>query len=968
MCKIFYFPYRGIKSIVIEKRQLLSKSVRAILLHSRALEHIRRIGLEKTFQDHSYPRNQPVTFSFGTSFLTDKPVFVKHFSSWGDAIDGSSNEDMLGFNHNDTICPPIFCSQSIQEPLLKEHIEMCSESDILWNFTAISITQDDDGVTVKAINSDNLNVEKLIHAKYAVGCDGARSWVRKQLGIHNLGEFVVQRAASITFKSPELTQLLIKMNRLGGMYITNKTCRGFMPALNAKGDFAFHLFFHHSKTDEDMKSVCHNAKQYILNAIGRNVDVFVVDAQEYKMHALIASKYREGRVLLAGDAAHQWLPAGGYGLNIGYHDVGNLGWKLAAAVQGWGGPHLLDSYEIEQRPIADETRRISMKYAAAALNPLAPTIFPILESIPILRRIMRVVFAKRMKGQFGKGIDLMLGYQHCESNIIVHEFEGNMVKMAKKDGVSFQASSLPGCRAPHVVLPEHASTHDVFGKSFVLLVIGGAETDCENLQEALKCRGVPLEVRAYPKLPDLVQYYDRKYYLIRPDGDVCWRSYSQPNVQEAQHITHTVCGDVPYKLLTKAIQKQSQLSPFSFLKDIAFGAFVSSIFFKYTSLSQTALLGIGLGMASLSTILRNRSHQEPFVQRVSRHQAWATTQFGPANDVLQMEPSFVGSFGPNDVLIRVHAACVNPIDIRIRKGYGASMFTKFAHENGRSLFPLILGRDCSGEVVAVGDEVIDFSPGHQVYAAISFKRQGSHAQYVAVDHREVYFKPDNTNHREAACLPFIAVTVWTALVKRAGLTKHTTQGKRVLVHGGAGGVGSFAIQLLKSWGAEVTTTCSGADISYVESLGADVAIDHKSNGDFTAVLNHQSFDVVLDTLGSDCEGQSLSLLKMYNGAKYVSILTPYFQFTTQYGPFLGTLAFQWYYRYKIFVNRLFGGREFYYSLVEPNGKVLKIVKKMVERGDIRPIIGAVYSKDEMVAAHEHVAGSHTQGKVVIDMI
>ena len=152
-------------------------------------------------------------------------------------------------------------------------------------------------------------------------------------------------------------------------------------------------------------------------------------------------------------------------------------------------------------------------------------------------------------------------------------------------------------------------------------------------------------------------------------------------------------------------------------------------------------------MASLSTILQNRSHQEPFVQRVSRHQAWATTQFGPANNVLQMEPSFVGSFGPNDVLIRVHAASVNPIDIHIRKGFGASMFTKFAHENGRSLFPLILGQDCSGEVVAVGDEVIDFSPGDQVYAAISFKRQGNHAQYVAVDHREVYFKPDNINHQ-----------------------------------------------------------------------------------------------------------------------------------------------------------------------------------------------------------------------------
>ena len=934
------------------------------------MEHMRRLGLEQTFQDHSFPRNQPLSLLLATSILAETPIFLKQFSSWGDAVDGINEADMLmGSDRKDTICPPLLCPQFAQEPILKNFIESCPEADILWGYMATSVTQDDEGVTITVVNAEDFSTEKTIRAKYAVGCDGGKSWIRKQLGIHNIGKFVVQRACSITFKSPELTQLMLKTNRLSIGMILNNTCVGFLASLNDKGDYAFHIALPPTATDEDMREKCRDAKRYVLAAIGHNVEVEIVEANEYKMHALVATKYREGRVLLAGDAAHQWLPAGGLGLNTGYQDASNLGWKLTAMVKGWGGPHLLDSYQIEQRPLADRSRRYALRFAEVAINPVMRNFILSIHSIPIISWFFSLFASLNTRDEFIAGNYIIIGHQHSDSNVIMHEYENeNMkVKTAKQSTSEFHATSLPGCRAPHIILPEHATIHDILGKGFVLLAIGGLETDCEYLQEKMKHRGVPFEVRAYPKLPDLLHLYECKYYLFRPDGIICWRSYSQPSSSEAQHIVSTVCGDIPYQPLPKLPPSTPIYTSFGFLKELAFGAFVSSVLYKYTHLSNTVLFGIGLGVASLATIVRNSHCNSPFIEGVSHHQAWVTTQFGSPQNALQLEPNYVGSFGPNDVLIRVHAASINRIDLGMRGGYGAPMFAKFAKQEGRSLFPLILGRDCSGEVVAVGDEVINFAPGDEVYAAVSFKQQGTHAQYVAVNEKEVCLKPKDINHREAAALPWVAVTTWTALVKMAGLNKHNTQGKRVLVHGGAGGVGSFAIQLLKSWGAEVTTTCSGSNISFVHSLGADVAIDYKS-GDFTEALTKHTYDVVLDTVGQNYEQSSISLLKVFSGAKYVSIRSPYFKNVTKYGPFLGSVIFQLHYRYKIFINRIFGGREFYYSIAEPDGMVLEKVKDMVDKGDIRPVIGAVYSMDEMIAAHEHVGGGHTRGKVVVNMM
>ncbi|HVL02637.1 MAG TPA: alcohol dehydrogenase catalytic domain-containing protein, partial [Dongiaceae bacterium] len=185
-------------------------------------------------------------------------------------------------------------------------------------------------------------------------------------------------------------------------------------------------------------------------------------------------------------------------------------------------------------------------------------------------------------------------------------------------------------------------------------------------------------------------------------------------------------------------------------------------------------------------------------------------QYGSAADVLNIENIGVPEPGRNEVLIWQHATSVNPIDYRMRDGYGRVLFEKM---RGFEL-PLILGRDVAGEVVKTGSQVRDLQVGDAVFGVTSPKAQGAYAEYVIstpahvikMPKPPVYEKP--ISFEQAASLPYVTCTVWDALVTKAGLGPDNSNGKKVFVQGGSGGIGSLAIQLLKSWGAYVATTCS----------------------------------------------------------------------------------------------------------------------------------------------------------------
>ncbi len=962
--------YRGIKSIVVEKKTSTSVLAKAAYVSSRTMEHYRRLGLQQKVMDAAYPRDMSFNASVRTSVLGGSMMWRKKFASWGEIVDGIPGKTFLFHHPGASVAIPMVCPQTALEPVLKEHIEACSNVKTFWGWEVMSLAQDENGVTIRAVcsaSSENDPSEKVFKAKYLVACDGGSSPIRKQLGIHTYGEFVIVRACSITFKSTELYTRMKERDQLGFCVVVSKKGSGFLITLNANADFALHVVLPPNTSDEVLQEYVRNASRCIVNAVGVNLPHTVVAASGYNMHALVSTKYQEDRCFLAGDSAHQWLPAGGLGMNTGLSDVADLAWKLEAVLKGFGGPYLLNSYQVERMRMADIARRFALSIGGTeGMEEFRLKILPFLVSNPLTRFVLGRVMGRSLNAQVTLGIDIVLGFQYINSPVIKHEYDSfGKVKLNASTRTRFVPSSLPGCRAPHVALPDCATILDLFGKQFVLLTIGGEESNLDDLKAEMRTRGLPYETYTYPKLPELVACYDRKYFLVRPDGVVAWRSDCQPSSLEAKKIVSTVVGDTPPKRIpSSSPHPVSHQQPPTLLRDAVTSAGTSFLLFKYTELPIKSLVCIGLGVFWLLRGLHTQRAPQ-FQQQYSRHKAAICNTFGGSDEVLQIDPRFVGEFHPDDVLVRVHAASINPIDLGMRRGYGANFFRRISRMTRKKFFPLIVGRDCSGEVVAVGDNVKKFLPGDLVYGAVSFARQGTHAEYVTMRESELAFKPCNVDHREAASLPWVAVTTWTALVQLGGLNRGNARGKRVLVHAGTGGVGSFAIQLLKAWGAEVTTTCSTSNISLAHRLGADNAIDY-TTGSFATTL--KGYDVVFDTVGYVYERPSLSVLKCFGNGVYVSIRSPKLYLITRFGTFCGGLLFSWFYRFKVAMNRLFYGRAFYYSIAEPNAEALEEVRGMVERGEIRPLIAAVYALDEIVSAHKHVESGHTRGKVIVTMV
>lgn len=211
--------------------------------------------------------------------------------------------------------------------------------------------------------------------------------------------------------------------------------------------------------------------------------------------------------------------------------------------------------------------------------------------------------------------------------------------------------------------------------------------------------------------------------------------------------------------------------------------------------------------------------------------------------------------GPKDVLIRVAAASINPIDWKIRQGILRAAFAL--------KFPYVLGRDMSGTVIGIGAEVTDIKVGDAVFGVADALRGGTHAELFCTDQALIAKKPGNLGHREAGSLPLAAVTALISLEETAALAP----GERILIHGGAGGVGALAVQIAKARGAWIAATCSAKNIGLVKSLGADMVIDYAKE-DFTTKVGN--LDVVYDTMGGEVHRRSREVLKPGGRLVYIA--------------------------------------------------------------------------------------------------
>ena len=333
--------------------------------------------------------------------------------------------------------------------------------------------------------------------------------------------------------------------------------------------------------------------------------------------------------------------------------------------------------------------------------------------------------------------------------------------------------------------------------------------------------------------------------------------------------------------------------------------------------------------------------------------------YGPASEVLRVAEDAVPPVpGASEVLIRVLAASVNPVDCAIRNGYGKEVF-RLKGQVGPELFPQRLGRDAAGIVQAVGAAVKGFQAGERVYCAPTAACQ---ADFIAVDESEVAHMPVGLSFLEAASLPFVALTAWSALVGQAGLDEISARHKRVLITRGAGGVGSFAIQLMKAWGAYVATTCRSRHVEYLRQLRPDLIIDYTQNSIPKAV---SEIDVALDS-SFDAQEAVLSTLKTHAGASYITIVSPKMRFIDEFGLEEGVRRADERLAENVRAQNLLG-RHYYWGFMKPDGAALEKVTHRVESGQIRPLIDKVFPLEQIALAHEYCESGEAQGKIVIDL-
>lgn len=321
--------------------------------------------------------------------------------------------------------------------------------------------------------------------------------------------------------------------------------------------------------------------------------------------------------------------------------------------------------------------------------------------------------------------------------------------------------------------------------------------------------------------------------------------------------------------------------------------------------------------------------------------------YGDAEE-LRVEDIEPPSVGPRDLLIEVHASSVNPVDTKIRAGYQRAVV--------RKRLPAVLGMDVSGVVVEVGAEVSRFKVGDAVWSSPTHRRQGSYAELIAVDERECALKPETLSHHEAASMPLVALTAWDCLVT-AGRVR---PGQHVLIHAGAGGVGTIAIQLAKHLGAEVSTTCSAANTELVTDLGANRAIDYRVER-FEEVLS--GLDLVLESLGGDSYWRSLKVLR--RGGILTTINTGLPAAVTRYGAYLGVAAVALKLGGAKLASRVRYGVKTAVVVRAASGDNLARIGALVDEGAIRPVIAEVMPLDRIAEAHRANESGRTRGKIVI---
>ena len=508
--------WRGVDVMVADLRRAGEPpSVKCNSISARSMETFRRLGLAARLRAAGLPPDYPNDVASRTT-ATGTELCRIGIPSRAERYGANDGPDTLW----PTSEPPHRVNQIYFEPILFAHAAAQPRIRMLNRTAFEDFTQDGDSVMAVLRDLDD-GARLSIACSFLIGCDGGKSTVRKRIGASFLGTPVVQRVQSTYIRAPALVSRL--PGKRAWMYFSLNPRRcGTTIAIDGRETWLIHNFLYRDETE--FESVDRDWAIRTILGVGPDFEYEVIAKEDWVGRRLVADSFRDRRVFLCGDAAHLWIPHGGYGMNAGIADAANLSWMIAATLAGWAPLAILDAYEAERRPIADEMSRFTMDFALKIIKQRREISAEIELPGPVgdaaRARLGREAYELDVQQQCCGGLNF--GYFYARSPIIAYDGESHPAYTMH----DFTPSTVPGCRAPHLWLNDHRSLYDALGPDYTLVRIDSS-AHVSGIIEAAARRSLPLLV-VDVDTSDARSLYTRKLTLIRPDQHVAWRCDEEP--------------------------------------------------------------------------------------------------------------------------------------------------------------------------------------------------------------------------------------------------------------------------------------------------------------------------------------------------------------------------------------------------------------------------------------------------------
>jgi 2-polyprenyl-6-methoxyphenol hydroxylase-like FAD-dependent oxidoreductase len=509
--------WRGIDVTVVETRaRAAAPEPKCNHVAARTMEIFRRLGVAEKVRNAGLPADYPHDISYRTTFTGQELTRIR-IPCRRDRFTMTDGPDC----NWPTPEPPHRINQTFLEPILFEHAAAQPHIRIINRTSVEHVVVGDTSASAMLRDLDSGTVRRL-NSRFVIGCDGARSIVRKAIGAELSGDAVVQRVQSTYIRAPDLLNLQ-RHERAWGTGSINPRRAGMVYAIDGRERWLVHNYM--KPGEPDFEQVDRDACIRTILGVGPDFRYDIISKEDWVGRRLIADKFRDRCAFIAGDAAHIWVPYAGYGMNAGIADAMNLSWLLAAHLNGWAPPSILDAYEAERWPITSQVSRFAMSHAEAEIRRRDAVPGYIedagTEGELARREVGRLAYEINVQQYACAGLNF--GSYYDRSPIIAYDGAEHPAYTMDR----YTPSTVPGCRTPHLWCADGGSLYDAMGPEFTLLRFHPS-VDTAPLRAAAQCRRVPLTILDV-KTSAARGLYGYRLVLSRPDQHVAWRGDALPS-------------------------------------------------------------------------------------------------------------------------------------------------------------------------------------------------------------------------------------------------------------------------------------------------------------------------------------------------------------------------------------------------------------------------------------------------------